>query len=399
VSTHLAIVSPFPPVITGIGQYGYHVSRSLAGSGAFDRVTLLTARRNARAEPELSDGLRVERVWREGALNTGWQIAARLRELSPDLVWYNLGASMFGPSASGNLSGMLSPALGQRMGLPSVVTLHELLERSDLRTLAAPGGILALWGARLLTRAATQADVICLTLRTNLEWLAARRPHLRLVHIPIGSYGPPHRLPEAGAPELLAFTTYAPFKGLEMLLNVYLGLRSQYPSLKLTIAGAHHNRFPEYAGHLQEQVGSLPDVRCLVDVPEADLPVLFQRAWLVVLPYTATTGASSVISRAAAWGRAVVASALPELSAQSEESGLRVGFFPTSDAPAMGDVIGRLLSDPAARSALVEHNLRAVRPIGPDATLRAYLDAFDLVLRARNGSGHERQTLPSAHGR
>ena len=31
---HLAIVSPFPPNITGIGQYGYRVSGALARSGA-----------------------------------------------------------------------------------------------------------------------------------------------------------------------------------------------------------------------------------------------------------------------------------------------------------------------------------------------------------------------------
>jgi len=37
----LGVVTPFPPRLTGIGQYGYHLCRALARSGAFDRVVVL----------------------------------------------------------------------------------------------------------------------------------------------------------------------------------------------------------------------------------------------------------------------------------------------------------------------------------------------------------------------
>lgn len=42
---------------------------------------------------------------------------------------------------------------------------------------------------------------------------------------------------------------------------------------------------------------------------------------VVVPPYTATTGASSVLRRSAALGRPVVASDLPDLRADAEEAG------------------------------------------------------------------------------
>lgn len=383
---HLAIVSPFPPAITGIGQYGYHISRALAGSGAFQQVTLLAQRPNGRTPPETRAGLTVERVWKTGTLTAGWQIAARLRELAPDVVWYNLGASMFGPSPLANMTGLLSPALSRRMGLASVATLHELLERADLRTLSAPGGPVANWGAKWVTRAAAQSDVICLTLRLNLDWLAQQRPDLRLAHIPLGAYDAPRRPPEADPPELLVFTTFAPFKGLELLLSVYRELRQQYPSLRLTLAGARHNRFPRYVRRLRAAMTDLPQARCLVDVPESDLPALFERASVVVLPYDATTGASSVIYRAAAWGRAVAASALPELTAQCRESDLHVAFFPPGDAPGVRSVLSGLLGDFASRSSLVEHNLRAIEQTGLQATLRAYLETFDRALQARGST-------------
>lgn len=359
-------------------------------------MTLLTERPNGKAPPETLDGLRVERVWKAGTLDAGWQIVSRLRELAPDLVWYNLGTSMFGPSPLANMAGLLSPALGRRIGLPSVVTLHELLERSDLRTLSAPGGPLAGWGARLVTSAATQADVVCLTLRLNLEWLRLRRPDLRLAHIPIGIYDTPRRLREELPQELLAFTTFAPFKGLDLLLEGYRDLLRQRPGLRLTIAGAAHNRFPGYVDELRALMADLSGARCLVNVPEAELAGLFERAWLVVLPYAATTGASSVIYRAAAWGRAVAASALPELTAQSEESGLRVAFFPPGDTESMGQVIGGLLDDPEARAGMAEHNLRVVAQTGMESTLRAYLETFDIALRSRNGPSPVSPPQPAA---
>jgi glycosyltransferase involved in cell wall biosynthesis len=133
-------------------------------------------------------------------------------------------------------------------------------------------------------------------------------------------------------------------------------------------------------------MADLPQARCLVDVPEADLSALFERAWLVVLPYAATTGASSVIYRAAAWGRPVAASALPELTAQSEESGLRVSFFPPGSAEGMRVVISSLLDDDEARASMAAHNLGVAAQTGMDATLRAYLETFDLALRGRNGT-------------
>mgnify|MGYP000158755591 CR=1 FL=1 len=66
----------------------------------------------------------------------------------------------------------------------------------------------------------------------------------------------------------------------------------------------------------------VPGARLLVKAPElsrADigdrLRGLFARASVVVLPYLASTGASSVVHRAAAWGRPLIASDLPDLRA------------------------------------------------------------------------------------
>src|SRR5215216_1438078 len=307
---HLVIVSPFPPSITGIGQYGYHVTRSLASSGLFSQLTILAGSTKNGQRPNHLGLTEIDYCWQPDSLNARQTILSRLKRLNPDLIWFNLGASIFGKSPLSNLSGLFTPmSAGRRF--PTVVTLHEVIELADLRALNAPGGSLAPWGARLLTNIATQADVVCLTMQHYADWLSARG--VDCAHIPIGAYHEPELLDETDSCELLFFTTLAPYKGLELLIEAFIRLRSEAPRLRLTIAGTAHARFPQYAGDLRERFGEAQAMRWLGQVSEDQIKDLFRQAQIVVLPYAASTGSSSVLYQAATWGRAVVASDLSEI--------------------------------------------------------------------------------------
>ena len=207
---HLVIVSPFPPSITGIGQYGYHLTRALANSGLFSRLTVLAgaAQVQGAQHPNHLGLTEVDYCWQPDSLQARRAILSRVKELNPDLIWFNLGASIFGKSPFSNLSGLLTPMIASRL-YPTAVTLHALVELAYLRTLNAPGGVLAPLGARLLTRIATRADVICLTMQHYVDWLSARG--VDCAHIPIGAYHEPELLEETDSCELLFFTTLAPF--------------------------------------------------------------------------------------------------------------------------------------------------------------------------------------------
>src|SRR5688572_18687034 len=160
-SMHLLIVSPFPPTITGIGQYGYHVTRGIADTGAFSRITVLAgARAYAAGSLNHLGNTEIDYCWQPGQLKARQAILSGIKREKPDLVWFNLGASIFGSSPLANLSGMFTPMQARRIGYPTVVTLHELAAFADLRALNVPGGVLAPLGARLLTEIATQADVV-----------------------------------------------------------------------------------------------------------------------------------------------------------------------------------------------------------------------------------------------
>jgi len=66
---HLAVVSPFPPAITGIGQYGYHVTRALAMSRAFEQITVLAGSHQNGVTPNHLGDAKIDYCWEPGKWN------------------------------------------------------------------------------------------------------------------------------------------------------------------------------------------------------------------------------------------------------------------------------------------------------------------------------------------
>lgn len=390
----LAIVSPYPPAITGIGQYGYHITRQLARSNAFSRIVVLTGKSHGE-EPDALP-VHIDRLWLPNQVNVGSLIPARLKSFHPDVVWFNLGTSVFGRSPMANLSGFTSVVRTRQLGFPTLVTLHELPEFADLRSLKAPGGPFARLGARLLTEMAAQADVVCLTIRSNIDRLSSRRVAGNMIHIPMGAYQTPERLPESSNRELLFFTTLAPFKGLEVLLEAFQALKKEHPDLKLTIAGASHPRFPGYAEHLKQTYQQLEGIQWLGQVAEKDITSMFSRAQIVILPYNASTGASSVLAQAAALGRPVIASNLPETIISAQENGFDVAYFQRGNVAGLTETIRQYLASPQLRHRQAWHNFNAIQRSRPEETCKAYMRAFNLALEARRSP--KRIALPAMPG-
>jgi glycosyltransferase involved in cell wall biosynthesis len=189
------------------------------------------------------------------------------------------------------------------------------------------------------------------------------------------------RPPGAPPEDILFFGFAAPFKGLGVLLEAFELLRARRPQATLTIAGTDHARFPGYLSTLTASVkarnGHGPKgIRWLGAQPEAQVRAIFARARVVVLPYTATTGASSVLYRAAGAGRPVIASALPDLRAAAEEQNLRIDFVPPADPIALASGLEVLLANPQCQARNVEHNLRAMRELTLERTCARYVDVF-----------------------
>jgi len=178
----------------------------------------------------------------------------------------------------------------------------------------------------------------------------------------------------------------APFKGVELLIQAFEKLRATRPNLRLTVAGAEHNRFPGYINKIQQKYQRVDGIRWLGQVPENDVKDLYRRAQLVILPYLAATGSSSVLWQAAMYGRAIIASDLDEIRSAVNEAGLNVSLFRPRDVESLTAAISQLLSSPEARRSQIQTNLAVTQRFGPQYTYQAYLRAFNLALALNHSS-------------
>jgi glycosyltransferase involved in cell wall biosynthesis len=123
-------------------------------------------------------------------------------------------------------------------------------------------------------------------------------------------------------------------------------------------------------------------VRWLGALPESELRGLFAQARVVALPYRATTGASSVLYRAAGFGRPVVASDLADLRAATNEEDLAIEYVPPDDAAALAAALEGLLADPQRQAQIARRNLLAMQRMTIEHTCARYVALFEQA-RAR----------------
>jgi len=389
----LCVVSPYPPDLNGIGEYAWNVVHGLAATARFEAITVLTQRPDGHApHPALSERtdstrhatVRTRPLWSRDEPLGAARLARAIYAEHADAIWLNLDFTMFGASRPANFLGVLAPLLARRGGRPLVVTLHQILEATPPRSIGAKNGAITHLGLRTATQLLLRADAVCVTLsryeRTLRQHYGARNVH----HIPLGAYGAPEFLPypdDALPDDILFFGFAAPFKGLGTLLEAHALLQRQCPRVSLTIAGADHKRFPGYQAALQAGLrarnGAGPNhVRWLGPQSESQLREVFARARVVVLPYTATTGTSSVLHRAAALGRPVLVSDLPDLRAAAEEVGLLAGYVPPNDPAALARALDDLLADRPRQAQWAAHNLDKMRGMTLDQTCARYLTLF-----------------------
>jgi glycosyltransferase involved in cell wall biosynthesis len=159
--------------------------------------------------------------------------------------------------------------------------------------------------------------------------------------------GLPPPLAAVEGPVVLFFGLLRRYKGLDVLLEAWRGIGDA----ELWIVGMP--RMP--LGPLRAR--ATPTVRFLPRfVPDTQLPALFRRADLVVLPYR-EIDQSGVLYTALAFGRPLLLSAVggfPEVA----ETGAAELVAP-GDAPALHLALRRLLDDPARREALADSARRA----------------------------------------
>jgi phosphatidylinositol alpha-1,6-mannosyltransferase len=283
VNSQLLLAYDFPPIGGGIARMMGELARR------YPPGTLLVSTGQHEGGPEFDASLpnKVDRLevpsrrlrTVQGLVRWSYRAARLARSAHPEFVW------------CGNLKPAGYPArwIRKRVGTPYGILLygtdilllrdriqHSALKRTLARTLIAPASVLV-----AISRW-TRAEALSL-----LEDLGLNDKTIEVRLLPLGT-DPEHFRPRVdpssvraryGLPEgrwLLTVARLAAHKGIDTVMHVLAALRELYPDLRYLVVG-RGDRLSHLQG-LARDLGVADRVRFLTDVPDSDLPALYNTA-------------------------------------------------------------------------------------------------------------------------
>ncbi len=157
---------------------------------------------------------------------------------------------------------------------------------------------------------------------------------------------PPGELAGAEGPVILFFGLLRPYKGVDVLLEAFRSVEGA----ELWVVGRAMmpiEPLQELASRAAGRVRLLPRF-----ITDPEIPALFRRADIVVLPYREIEQ-SGVLYTALAFGKPIVLSAVGGFTEVAERHGAAM-LVPPGDQAALAEALSGLLADSAARERLAE---------------------------------------------
>src|ERR1043165_937499 len=305
----IALVTAFPPSGRQLNEYGLHLARELQKNPLLsltivgDELSACDWATDAHGKQlDSHEGLPefdVVRTWRFNSISNPYRLLKVLREIKPDVVWYNLVFSTFAtqqhPIAA--FAGLCIPALTRAAGFYTHVTLHHLMEHVDFGAANIRAERLFRFASSIATRMLLMSNSISVLLpayrRTLIEKYRAENVHFRS-HGILGARPEAPDFSRRGNPDqrILAIGHWGTYKRLEILMEAFQEVRHRVPSAKLVVAGANHHTMPGYWESIAEKHRSDPRIEFRGYIPEEDIPELYSAASVLVLPYDSSTGSS-----------------------------------------------------------------------------------------------------------
>jgi glycosyltransferase involved in cell wall biosynthesis len=183
----------------------------------------------------------------------------------------------------------------------------------------------------------------------------------------------PAELATVDGPVALFFGLLRPYKGLDLLLEAFREVRGAELWIVGRPLGMDTAPLREAARRCEATVRFVERF-----VPDEEVPALFRRADLVVLPHR-DAEQSGVLFTALAFGKAVLMS---DVGGFPEVAAIGAGrAFPAGDADALAAALGELLADPAARDALAAGAIAAARgPYSWDSIAARHVALYEGLL-------------------
>jgi len=199
----------------------------------------------------------VKRVWNFNSPFAGLHILKALKASNADGALYNLQTASFGDSEIPAALGLLTPAISQKLIVPSGVIMHNLVEAVDLsKTNLAKSPIrqkLVAAASYFVTKTMLMSGFMTVTLDSFWDILKEKYKAKNAFMVPHGSFP---TASEGGLPKLsdrkntiVTMGKFGTYKRLERTIaavqNINLG-RIDSHKIKLVIGGSDHPATPGY---------------------------------------------------------------------------------------------------------------------------------------------------------
>jgi glycosyltransferase involved in cell wall biosynthesis len=393
----ICLVATFPPSGRQLNEYAFHIARELQRNPDVE-LTILADElvdyefaTDANGESLKADqqselpGFTVIRCWKFGSLSTPVRLLNTIRKLKPDVVWFNLVFSSFAtpenPIAA--FAGLSTPALSRLCGSYTHVTLHHIIENVDFAAAGVRWEKLFRMGTDITTRALLKANSVSVLLPVYRKVLVTK---YSVQNVFLGRHGTfastptPPDFSKRGNPELriLAIGHWGTYKRLETLMEAFPAVLKAIPNARLIVAGANHHTKAGYWESIREaQPADLP-IEFRGYVPEEDIPELFQRTSVLVLPYDSATGSSGPAHQACEYGVPIVGADIEDFRDMAVDEDMAVRFYQVGNATDLAKELITVLRSPELQRSMGRQNFAAGLEMTIANVVRNYLRWFEL---------------------
>ena len=394
----IAIVTTFPPGKGSLNEYGFHFVKFLQTKTDMVSEIVLFVDELPEGEEysfEQSAGqIRVRAVpcWKFGAWDNVLRIRREVKKINPDIVLFNIQFASFAAGKVPATLGLLTPWAVRLTGVKTAVLLHNIMETVDLKQAGFGGSkiiesVIRLFG-NIVTRFILKADIVAVTIPKYVDILVEKYKAENVLLAPHGSFEEasedvPASAP-AGAPNIMTFGKFGTYKKVDILMEAFERLQPSHPTAKLVIAGTDNPNVKGYLDGVKNKFSHVSNIHFTGYVSEEDVPKIFNDSWVVVFPYTSTTGSSGVLHQAGGFGRAVVLPRLGDLEELVIEEGYDGEFFEPESAQSLADAICRVIDHPQRMLEIGSRNYLAANGLPISEVVDWYLIHFQELLNRKN---------------
>ena len=409
----IAIVTAFPPSAGSLNEYGFHLVNAFAARDDIEKIIVIADKYDGDA-PELNLGPKVDvrRIWKFNSPFAGFQILKALKSSKAEGALYNLQTASFGDSEIPAALGLITPAISQKISMPSGIIMHNLVEAVDLSktNLAKSPLRQKLVGAAsyFVTKTMLNSGFMTVTLDSFWDILKNKYKAKNAFMVPHGSFP---SASEESIPQLkdrsrtiVTMGKFGTYKRLERTIGAIQNVNASLDAeqkIRLVIGGSDHPATPGYLQELAAQYEGDTNIVFHGYVAENDVAHFFTQAKLAIFDYDSTTGSSGVLHQAAIFGTPAAYPMMGDFIDVTEREGLKGFNFKALNQAALERAVIQCLEDEAFAQSLAQNNIEISKGVTMNTVASIQLQLlkqiksgnFNKVRRAQNSALIIRQNM------